>query len=169
VRPKSSKNERRGIFMEPKIIFDKEFKVVGLKKLVKPLSDAIPDLWGHFFSRRDEIKNDVEPDVALGVCEYMPDVTDDSEINYYACVEVTDFKSIPEGMTAKTIPPSKYAVFTHKGSMAGLKSTYDFIYDSWLPNSGHKLAESDTIELYDSRSIDISSPDCEFDIYIPLN
>lgn len=153
--------------MEPKIIVDKEFKIIGLKKLIKPESEAIPDLWSNFFSRRYEIKSEVKPDVALGLSEYL-NIKIDSEFNYCACVEVTDFNGIPKGMIAKTISPSKYAVFTHKGPMTERNKTLNYIYGTWLPGSGYELAETDIIELYDSRSIDISSPNCEFDIYIPL-
>ncbi len=168
VKLKNLKSENGGIYMEPKIIYDKEFKIVGIKGVVKPGSSLISDLWCEFGSKRTEIRNVVNPDVTLGLCEYMPNITDDSEFSYCACVEVTDFQSIPKEITTKTIPPSKYAVFTHKGSMAGLKGTFDFIYGKWLPKSGYELAERDTIEWYDSRSSDLSSPDYEFDIYIPL-
>ncbi|MCX7708387.1 MAG: AraC family transcriptional regulator [Clostridia bacterium] len=168
VKTMNLKDESGGVFMEPKIIFDKEFKIVGIKAAVKPGSSSIADLWGKFGSGRAEIRNPANPEVTLGLCEYMPNITEDSEFNYCACVEVNDLEGIPEGMTAKTIPPSKYAVFTHKGSMFGLKNTFDFIYGTWFPESGYELAERDTIEWYDSRSSDFSSPDYAFDIYIPL-
>lgn len=154
--------------MEPKIIFDKEFKIVGLKKLIKPGSNEFPELWGEFFSRRGEIKNEVRTDVALGLSEYTTDITNDIGFYYIACVEVTNFESIPEGMIAKVIPPLKYAIFTHKGLMTERNNTFDFIYNTWLPGSGYELAKGDIIELFDSRSTDISSSGCEFDIYIPL-
>lgn len=168
VKTKNLENETGGIFMEPKIIFDKEFKIAGIKASVKPGSGSIDDLWHEFNSRRVEIENTVNPNVALGLCEYMPNITDESEFSYCACVEVTDFEGIPKDITIKTIPTSKYAVFTHKGPMTGLKATYDFIYGTWLPKSDYELAERDTIEWYDSRSSDLSSPDYEFDIYLPL-
>lgn len=153
--------------MEPKIIFDKEFKLAGLRKFIEPESESFPDLWGEFFSRRHEIKNEVNSAVALGVTEYNP-AGDGNGFYYIACAEVIAFDDIPEGMTSKKIPPTKYAVFTHKGTMLERNNTYDFIYMKWLPSSGYELGKTDTIELYDSRSEDLSSPDCEFDIYIPL-
>lgn len=157
-----------GIIMEPKIIFDKEFKVIGMKRLVKPGDDTIKSLWCDFNARRSEIKNATSPDVCLGLCEYIPNLTNDSNFTYIACIEAINFSDVPNGMISKTIPHSKYAIFTHKGPLCKLKSTYAFIYASWLPNSTYELAELDTIELYDSRSADCSSPDYEFDIYIPI-
>lgn len=153
--------------MKPKIINDREFKIVGIRKLIKPGTDSFPKLWGEFFSRRNEIRNDVNQGVALGIYEHMPNNAVEG-FYYCACVEVSDFENIPEGMIYRTISSKTYAVFTHKGPMHEGKKTYDFIYGTWFPNSAYKAAEGDKIELYDDRSTDYSSPDCEFDIYIPI-
>lgn len=98
----------------------------------------------------------------------MPDITDDSEFRYIVETEVENFSNIQEGLVTKELPPSKYALFTHKGSITGVKDTYDFIYGTWLAGTDYELAELDTIELYDERSNDLLSPNYEFDIYIPL-
>lgn len=168
VKIKTLQNENTSIFMEPAIIFNKEFKIAGIREWVKPGNKSIADLWNKFGLRRAEIKNAVNTEVTLGLSEYMPDITDESEFIYCACTEVSDFRDVPKGIITKTVPPSKYAVFTHRGPMAGLKDTFDFIYGIWLPESGYEPAEHDTIEWYDSRSGDFSSPGYEFDIYIPL-
>ncbi|BCN31914.1 AraC family transcriptional regulator [Anaeromicropila herbilytica] len=158
-------NQGRIIYIEPQIILDKEFKLIGMKETVKPGSERIKNLWDSFTSKKSEIKNILTQDTVLGICEYMPNITDESEFSYFAGVEVKDFSDIPKGMLIKIIPNSKYAVFTHKGSLSKLKDTYNFIYGVWLPQSGYELAELDTIELYDSRS---NAADSEFDIHIPL-
>lgn len=158
-------NPGRTIYIEPQIILDKEFKLIGMKETVKPGSERIKNLWDSFTSKKSEIKNILTQDTVLGICEYMPNITDESEFSYFAGIEVKDFSDIPKGMLIKIIPNSKYAVFTHKGSLSKLKDTYNFIYGVWLPQSGYELAELDTIELYDSRS---NAADSEFDIHIPL-
>lgn len=165
VHQKILANFDEGIFIDPKIILDKEFKMVGMKNIVKPGSKAIKKLWDNFNLRKSEIKNVVKQDSVLGLCEYMPDITDDSEFYYCVMTEVTDFYNTPKGMISKTIPHSKYAVFAHKGSLVELKNTYSFIYGVWLPHSGYELAELDTFELYGSNSTD---NEYELDIYIPL-
>jgi AraC family transcriptional regulator len=107
--------------IEPKIILDKEFCVVGLRRKVKPGDKLIRSLWGDFNQRKSEIADAVDPDNLLGLCEYMPDITDESEFSYIAGVEADDPACIPEGMIVKVIPSSKYAVFTHMGSVKDLK------------------------------------------------
>lgn len=154
-----------GNYIEPKIILDREFKVVGLRKAVKPGDIAIRYLWEEFSIRKLEISNAVLPAASLGICEYMPNITDEDEFDYLAGVEVTDFQSIPDGMVTKLIPKSKYAVFTHQGPIRGLKATYQSIYGVWLPNSDYELAELDTIELYDPKP---GCPEDTLDIYIPI-
>ncbi|MGM1044993.1 MAG: AraC family transcriptional regulator [Bacillota bacterium] len=152
-------------FFVPRIILNKTFHVVGLKQIVNPGSDSIGTLWAAFHVRRSEIECPSSTDAWLGLCEYMPDITDESDFTYTACIEVYDFNNIPNGMTIKTVQCSKYAVFTHRGSLNDLKKTYNYIYGVWLPESGHELAELDTMEYYDYRA---SGSDSEFDIYIPV-
>ncbi len=158
-------NINQGNSIEPQIVFDKELRVVGMQKTVKPGDEQIRSLWEDFNLRVSELEDAATPNCLLGLCEYMPDITDESEFSYIACIEVNAFCNIPEGMITKIIPASKYAVFTHRGSMDELKATYCYIYGAWLPSSGYELAELDTIELYYS---DENDPDDKFDIYIPI-
>ena len=160
VNQKILNNLSQGISLEPRIILDKEFKVVGLKKTVKPGDDLIRNLWVDFDLRKSEINNVNSPAPLMGLCEYMPNITDTSEFTYLACVEVSCFNHIPSKMISKIIPSSKYAVFTHKGSLEGLKSTYAYIYGTWLLHSKYELAELDTIELYYDNA--------RLDLYIPI-
>jgi AraC family transcriptional regulator len=153
-----------GDVLIPKIVLEKEFKIVGLKKTVKPGSALIRTLWDEFTSRKCEVANAVTKEDILGICEYLPSITDESEFEYLAGVEVKDYDYIPDGMITKTIPLSKYAVFTHKGSVSDLKATYDNIYGKWLPLSGIELAEADTIEIYSLKD----NQESTLDIYIPL-
>lgn len=158
-------NLETSFYIEPKIILDKAYKLIGMKEMLKPGSDEIKNLWNTFTSRKSEVKNVIAPNIELGICEYMPNITDESEFSYFAGIEVTDFCDVPKLMLGKTITNSKYAVFTHKGPLTMLKDTYNFIYGVWLPQSGYELAEADTIELYDNR---LTTAEAEFDIHIPL-
>jgi AraC family transcriptional regulator len=150
--------------IDPKIVLEKEFKLVGIKVTVKPGDSLIRNLWVEFNRRKSEIGNIINDKNVLGICEYMPNITDESEFEYMACTEVNNFDVIPEGMIKKTIPRLKYAVFTHKGEMDQLKITYNNIYGKWLPLSGCELAEMDTIEIYPVKE----NQDSKLDIYIPL-
>lgn len=145
--------------LEPQIILNNQFNVVGMKQTVKPGDPTIQNLWNEFTARKEEVKCTTTTEYLLGLCEYMPNITDDSEFTYIASIEVDHFNNVPIQMITKTIPPSKYAVFTHVGPMDGLKDTYNFIHGAWLSSTTYELAELDTIECYYSD---------KFDIYIPL-
>ncbi len=153
-----------GLSIEPTIILEKIFQLVGITRTVHPGSADISQLWGEFHHSSDSIITPLNSDKLIGLCEYMPDITDDSEFSYMACIEVLSTDNLPIGMNAKIIPCTKYAVFTHSGTVDGLKETYDKIYGVWLPLTGSQLAEADTLEIYTLQS----SNNYKLDIYIPL-
>lgn len=156
-----------GITLKPKIVEKSEFKVIGLKYFGANNNNEIPNLWRKFFERIKEIKNRVELKTSLGVCEYVSNLTNESEFGYIACVEVNSLNEIPKGMVGEIVTSNKYAVFTHRGLSDTLGDTYEYIYSTWLPKSGYELAPSHDFELYDER-FDLESENSEIDIYIPI-
>jgi AraC family transcriptional regulator len=42
-------------------------------------------------------------------------------------------------MVYREVPAYKYAVFTHHGKLDKLGETYQYIYNTWLPQSGLEL------------------------------
>lgn len=156
-----------GITLKPTIVEKSEFKVIGMKYYGTNNNNEIPELWGKFVKRIGEIKNRVEPKTSLGVCEYVPNLTDESQFSYIACVEVSSFDEIPEGMVSEVVTTNKYAVFTHKGSTDRLGDTYEYIYGTWLPKSEYEPAPAHDFELYDER-FNSGSENSEMDIYIPI-
>ena len=102
------------------------------------------------------IKNRVGMDVFYAVYDYNPEdiKKDDNEINYtyWFCVEVDSCQEIPEGMTVKTVPQGKYAVFVFNEAESTLNGekidcdVYDFIDGVWLPNSGFELSDNPDFE-----------------------
>lgn len=153
-----------GLSIEPTIILEKIFQLVGITRTVHPGSADISQLWREFHHSSNSIVTPLNSDKLIGLCEYMPDITDDSEFSYMACKEVLSTDNLPMGMDAKIIPCTKYAVFTHSGTVDRLKETYDKIYGVWLPLTGSQLAEADTLEIYTLQS----SNNYKLDIYIPL-
>lgn len=156
-----------GISMEPKIIEKDSFMAVGMKYYGSNKNNETLELWKTFNSRMGEIKNVVNDKIAMGVCEFVENFTDESKFTYFACQEVDSFKNIPQGMQGLTVEKNKYAVFTHKGPVDRLGDTYEYIYGSWLPRSEYQLAESHDFEYYDER-FNPGHKDSELDIYIPI-
>ncbi len=161
------KQFEEGLLMEPRIVIKEGFTVVGMKCSTTLKNNKIPQLWDEFLLRIHEIKNRSDDKVAMGISEFCKNPNDE-EFTYFACVPVTRIDEIPEGMVIKTVPANKYVVVTHKGSLETLGNTYDFIYATWLPKSGHELAEADDFEVYDERFLGPEDEKSEIDIYIPI-
>lgn len=156
--------EKKGDNMD--VIEKGEMKVVGME-IDTSVQECIennkcPGLWEDFMKRASEIKNRKDEKVCLGASK----VTGECSFKYIACVEVTDFEDIPEGMVQWTIPASKYAVYTHKGKVINLSKTYAYLYEKVMPQSG--LKQKDVwIEHYDERFKE-DSDDSEMDILISV-
>jgi len=156
-----------GISMEPKIIQKDKFMVVGMKYYGSNNNNEIPELWKRFNPRINEIKNVINGNVAMGMCEFVENLTDESKFTYFACQEVSSLEDIPKEMEGLTVKKNKYAVFTHKGLVDRLGDTYEYIYGSWLPRSEFEPAKSHDFEYYDER-FNPGDENSELDIYIPI-
>ncbi|MCE5169865.1 GyrI-like domain-containing protein [Paenibacillus profundus] len=64
--------------------------------------------------------------------------------------------------------PGQYAVFRHIGPSAGLPFMYQYIYGTWLAQSGYELAYTYDFERYNHRSLGAAHPHSELDNFIPI-
>ncbi|MBN1503155.1 AraC family transcriptional regulator [Candidatus Woesearchaeota archaeon] len=155
--------------MQPKFVEKEDIKIVGMvcnttMKNEKHKQDC-QELWREFMPKMIQIKNKVNKDVAYGIC--IEDKKDPDDFIYVAGVEVESFKDIPKGMIIKTIPASKYAIFTHKGIVDQIGKSWNYIFSEWLPKSGIELNKNGLyFEYYDRRYREGASS--ETDIYIPI-
>ena len=159
-----------GLNMEPKIIEKEGFTVVGIKHLWS--AQGINDVAGWlsaFMARAGEIKGRVGSAI-LGLGGYISneEFTVESKIPYIACAPVNSLQEIPQGMVPKTVPPAKYAVFTHAGTVSSILETCCYVLGTWLPKSGYELAEQDNFEYYSSRFLGPDNYNSEIDIYYPI-
>jgi predicted transcriptional regulator YdeE/DNA-binding transcriptional MerR regulator len=153
--------------MEPKIITKPAFKAVGMSYVGKNEGGEIPQMWG-LFNQRDKEIPAVENSCAYGLCFSNPEGAAEGEFEYVAAFEVADDQNIPEGMVYREVPKYKYAVFTHHGKLDKLGETYEYIYNTWLPQSGLEVHPSKyDMEVYDERFIP-DSDDSAFDIYVAI-
>jgi AraC family transcriptional regulator len=163
--------------MEPEIVELTDMTVVGMQSLFSTNYNMMTKLWERFSPRMQEIKHVSNPNVALGVSFGMIEVKPEAESSttkeyqffHLVGMLVTTSGDIPEGMTYKQIPAHRYAKFTHKGPIEStLDATYDYIFNTWLPQSGYQYDDSGCdIEWYDER-FSMDSEDSEFDIYVPI-
>ncbi len=151
--------------MEPKIVTKPAFTIVGMSYVGKNEHNEVPQLWGQFNTRMDELEN-AEP-VAYGVCSAELEGAQEGEFEYIACVAVKDASSVPDGMIAREIEEHKYAVFAHHGKLDTLGETYQYIYNTWIPQSEYEMGPHFELEVYGERFIH-NSDESVFDIYISI-
>ena len=160
-----------GITMEPSIITRTAPELaVGLAGSFSPGdTELIGQLWERFVPRMGEVP-DQKGTYSLGVCMGPhPDVElkPGTSFVYIAAVPVTNNAKVPEGMVSTTIPAGRYAVFTHRGAIAELPHTINYIWGTWLPQCGYERREGPDFELYDER-FDAATVSGEIDIYLPI-
>jgi AraC family transcriptional regulator len=74
--------------------------------------------------------------------------SDDSGLDYMCGVEVGEFSQLPPELSRVRVPANRYAVFTHEGHISQIRSTWYTIWNTWLPKSGHSLADAPDFERY---------------------
>ncbi|MFS1512119.1 GyrI-like domain-containing protein [Chengkuizengella sp. SCS-71B] len=155
--------------LEPTFVKKDEFKIAGLQCLTLMEQDEyqkdIGQLWEEFMGTLPNIKNKTNESKTYGLCF---DFKETNEYSYVSGVEIDDPNiSLPDKVVVKTIPASRYAVFTYKGDMSGVGAAFKYIYETWLPQSG-EVPEEFSFEFYDERFLGPSNKNSEMDIYIPL-
>lgn len=104
----------------------------------------IPSQWQRFAPHLGKIAGQVGK-ASYGVCwNYKPGVGFD----YLTGVEVRVASGVPKDFAQVKLPASRYAVFTHRESVATIAQTLDAIWTKWLPNSGHQAADTPSCERY---------------------
>jgi predicted transcriptional regulator YdeE/DNA-binding transcriptional MerR regulator len=151
--------------MEPRFETRPAFMVVGMMYRGKNENLEINAMWNDFIPRFNEI-NDKDLRETFGVCRGLKGARD-GEFEYVAGVRVKSVNDLPEDMVVRMVPEQKYAVFTHRGALEGLRAFIDYIYQSWLPQSGFELTSGPDLEVYDEK-FKYFAEDSEFYILLPI-
>lgn len=151
--------------MEPKIVELDGFKFVGLRYFGDNKNQEIKGLWGEFNKNYNSFKHVKAGSPAIGLCIMLPGEMEKFE--YSAGFMVDSTADMDPMFVSRDVPPSKYAVFTHKGLLNNLHETYDFIFSKWIKECGYEVGTALNFEWYDDRFKD-NDPSSEFDIYIPI-
>ena len=123
----------------------------------------IPSLWQRFAPMIGSVPGQVGA-TTYGVC-----ITTDppgEQFTYIAAVEVESATGLRDFATYE-IPAARYAVFTHVGSLDGLDQTMDYIFGTYMPESGYRPTGTPDFELYDER-FNPDSRDGELEIWVPI-
>jgi AraC family transcriptional regulator len=125
--------------LQPKIEILKEKKLVGNRIRMSFSDNKSIVLWRSFMPRRKEIRNNTGSDmysVEIYPADFFNKYNPEMQFEKWAAVEVKDFTSIPDGMEFMELPGGLYAVFLYHGPASAVMQTYQYILQTWLPNSG---------------------------------
>ncbi|MBN1813636.1 MAG: AraC family transcriptional regulator [Anaerolineae bacterium] len=151
-----------GEYLRPALEERDALQVAGVMTLVEDGGETVSRLW-EILAREME---GVEEAEYYGITWYPASCEKDGFF-YMAGVEVEAVDSVNPGLVVKSIPPLKCARFIHRGSRGDLQLTLDYVYQTWLPKSGERLAYPLEIECY-GRDISVAWRDTELRVYIPI-
>lgn len=172
--PELIRHRVQNITVHPKVVELPNIKTVGLRGRTTLRNNVLPQLWKQFNAVADTIPNRKVNGRCFGICEACNEgntiygMNDDVLFSEVVAVEVTKYDNLPEPFVPKTLKGGRYAVFTHKGSLALLKKTFNYIWGTWFLNTKETLDCREDFELYDKRFLGYDHPDSQVDLYIPI-
>ncbi len=97
-----------------------------------------------------------------------PNVTESKYLRADAGIVITDLTRDVGEMKKQTIAAGQFAVAHFTGAYSDLNEAYDWIYGSWLPDSGREAADQPTIEIYHNDPVDVNEDELLTEVRIPL-
>jgi AraC family transcriptional regulator len=157
--------------MEHRIILLNERKIIGMKMKMSYRNNLTFRLWSSFMPQRSKILNKKSNDLfsiqVYGENFNFQKLDPDKEFEKIAGVEVENFNTIPEGMTAFILEEGLYAVFRHKGAVSEAEKIFGYIFGTWLPQSGYVIDSRPHFEIL-GENYRHDDPDSTEDIWIPV-
>ena len=126
-------------------------------------SAGIPSQWQRFLPHLDHVPGQISR-TAYGVCCNSDDA---GSFDYVCGVEVKDFLRIPTDWSRVRIPDQKYAVFSQRDHISTIRSTWNTIWNEWLPNFEYEVVDAPDFERY-GEEFSPTTGMGGFEIWIPV-
>jgi AraC family transcriptional regulator len=163
VEPLTMPSTRPVNLAEPRFAARDAFRVAGLAARYTFASNGgIPAQWRRFQPHIGHLPGQIG-DVAYGVCR----PADGAAFDYVCGVEIADVADLPPELTQLVVPAQRYAVFTHRGHVSGLRRTTQAIWNEVLPTAPYRVAAGPDFERYDAR-FDPESGRGVVEIWVPV-
>ena len=157
----------KGAYLKPVMEEKEGFQVAGVMTLVQDDPEAVPQLWDTLAQELEGIGDTGITGRYYGIAWY-PKGWQERGYLYMAAVEIESPNILGSALVVKTMPASKCARFIHKGPYKHLGMTLDYIYQTWLPKSGRRLAGLFEIEHYGQDFRGPDNEESETEIYVPI-
>ena len=156
--------------MEPRIETIEEKKLIGMCIRMSLADDKTYALWQNFMQCRKQHPNTIGNDLySVKVYDegYFLKFKPESEFEKWAAVEVNNFDTIPLDFKPFIIVSGLYAVFNYVGAASNGGPFFQYIYQTWLPNSEYVLDNRPQFEILGAKYKN-EDPASEEEIWIPL-
>jgi AraC family transcriptional regulator len=164
--------------MKPRIADKRKILLAGMDFFGDPYEkaggwsegNAIGQLWKRFEAFYQGKKGSLKHAVSESGYEVWIDFEGEKDTKnkyIFVGVEVEKIEDLPLELVARTLPETRYAVFTLKGPE--IKTGPSRIWKEWLPESGLVPSFDYLIEYYDSQRFKgLGNPDSELDFMVPI-
>ena len=145
-------------------------KLIGHCMSMSFADNKTVDLWRGFMPKRKEITNAVGTNlISMQIYPkgFWGNFNPNTTFEKWATVEVNSFDNIPPEMKNFTLEGGLYAVFFFKGDPRTAGPTFQYIFQTWLPNSIYVLDDRPHFEILGEK-FKREDPDSEEDIWIPI-
>lgn|SRR6266481_1363674 len=129
----------------PRLVSSKRLLIAGLgERYTWETSAGIPSQWQRFLPYLDHIPGQLGG-IAYGVCCNSDDT---GNFDYVCGVEVEDFSRLPADWSRLRIPEQRYAIFLQREHISTIRSTWNTIWNNWLPESAYEVVDAPNFERY---------------------
>lgn len=142
------------------------FDVVGVAHTgsYMEIGKAFETLYGTLFSRQL-----FRPDMAMiGIYLDDPELVPTEKLRSFACVSAREAMPVEAPLTPQHLDGGRYAVLRHKGPYADMPKAYQWLYGTWLPQSGREIRDSLMFEKYLNNPREVAPTELLSEIYLPL-
>jgi AraC family transcriptional regulator len=106
--------------------------------------------------------------LVLAVYHDDPESTPPSELRSDAAILLVEDTPCPQGLVEQTLPGGAYARYSHIGPYEQLGDVWARFMGEWLPNSGYRMGEGTTYEIYMNDPEEVPPSEIHTDLYIPV-
>ncbi|MGJ7514495.1 GyrI-like domain-containing protein [Pseudomonas baetica] len=156
--------QKRIELAEPRFEHGHFLLIAGLGgRFTQQTTAGIPALWEKFIPHIGNIPGQ-KGEVTYGIC-CNPDGKGGFE--YIAGVQIDKLDDLPDQYRWVEVQPQYYAVFEHKGPLDQLPQTFQYLWHTWLPQSGYEAADAPEFERY-SEDFNPNLKTGKLEIWLPI-
>lgn len=144
--------------------------LVGKRLQMSYANNRTYALWSSFMPQRHAIPHRLSEEL-WSMEQYPPGYfhkfNPETKFEKWAAVEVSEVGNLPAGMEKLEVPGGLYAVFLHKGPASSGPQTYQYIFGTWLPQSGYEVDERPHFAIMGDK-YKHEDPDSEEELWVPV-